>query len=574
MWVGGSRLATAALLLLLLLWPVAAAEEPAPLEAELDYQLAARIDGSVRAPVGGILGSMAGSAGPPNVGAFRLEAAAAEAQFVRTTEGGLPDPTPLLPAPVSNLGMGKGSTSETRNYTQPLLTLVEIGALWNVVAFHNPNLGQEVSFAFPDATYGLGNAEKSETLVAADVPQPPSLAQALEAAQAGAAGRLKLTGDHVQAEVHGDFYLLLYGGVFQVETPSLTERIVTGRYEEPTPAGPASLPINQVVNQTVLLRVFDGVLVWENRGEGLNMYAPRFQVAGRLQFDRATGTLAWPDSTTQARADAVLLEGDLIVEPRGAAYLDEAGAPFGPVAIRGLAYAPRSGGPGVGALALAFALGAAAAATAMGAVRWIPGAGGWFFGLVAGFSMVGREDALRQASRSHVYEHVRQNPGVTLSAAQRTLGLGWGTTRYHVAVLERVGLLVTKRAGAKRFLFVNGAARRIQAEAWSALQNPSVRQLLDTGLDLAAGVSQPDVARRLDCTPQYAGRILRRLEEVGLLERRSEGRRGVYRATALLRDLEPRRAAARPAADVSDPPAEGALGPVAEPVAVPVPAST
>jgi predicted transcriptional regulator len=171
------------------------------------------------------------------------------------------------------------------------------------------------------------------------------------------------------------------------------------------------------------------------------------------------------------------------------------------------------------------------------ATRWIPGVRRWAFALLAGFSMVGKEDALEQRSRSSLYDYVRANPGTTLSDVQRDVGLGWGTAVYHVSVLERLGMLVTKRVGSKRLLFVQGASRLVDPRALGLMQNPSVRQLALTLLQPGRVVTQAEIAQALDCSPQYAGRLLRKMTSVSLVMPAGETGRRAYQATPMMPEV-------------------------------------
>lgn len=524
----------------LLLLPLASAGEGAVTkEGDVDYQITGLLQGSVAATPLAVLAALETGTEAPQVALFQLAAERIEATFVEHSSD---TQVGILSAAIPATGRagqdGAASTtviksrSETRTYESVELQLAETSPLWNFVATATGNPEAAFDLQLPTGDFELANAPLDERIVREDVPLTSDVSNELATAFEAARGQLKIRSDALTASVSGEFYLLLYGGTFDLRSPEANERIFTGRHEEADSFQGTPIPGKRTVNETVLLHVIGGSLAISQGGQSVAAYAPEFHVMGRAEFPDSSGSFGSPGS----EGESLLIEGDFFVTSRGAPYLNEAGDPYGPIHVRGQFAAPS--GPALMTGGVAWAVAATGAAAGAAALRWIPGPRRLAFAAIAGFSMVGRDDALDHKSRQQIHDYVRANPGASLSTLQRDLSLGWGTVEYHVAVLERLRLLVTKRVGAKRLLFCNGHSRLADPAVWSLLQNPSVKTLSDA-LEGGVGLSQQEVAGRLGCSSQYAGRLLRRLAELGLIQSESAGgRRRLFRATPLLVDLE------------------------------------
>lgn len=499
---------------------------------DLDYELDARLEGDLSAGPGSVLTSIAPTDTAPAPRRFHLEAATLDATYFRSytrmVSRGLPAPADLRTASIEqNEGV------ERRSYHDVDLTLFETTALWDVVAFAPDNLSAE--FRLPRSAYDLANADPAATLLRRDVPQPRMFARDLEGPAAVVREGLRVESDDLAATVRGDFILLLYGGTFDLTATGAAERVVTGRYDEMAPRDDVPIPEPRSVNATAFLRIHDGLLTMEAGDDVVALHARTFHLLGRVAFQRATGQVTVGGETSPVPS---ALEGDLLLSARGAAYADAQGARFGPLTVRGTTTIPLPAD--ASATLLAAALAAGLVGTGAAAVRWMPGPRRWFFAGLALFSMVKKDEALGMKSRGQLYEYVRSNPGTNLSDVQRVLGLGWGTTLYHVSVLERLDMLVTRRVGSRRMLFINGASRQVDPAAWNAMQNAGVRRLATDLIVPGRGLSQAEIARIIDVSPQYAGRLLRRLEGLGLVAADAAAGRRTYVGTPLLSELAQR----------------------------------
>lgn len=516
-----------------------------PVEGTLNYEPQGHAQGQVLFEQAFALHVAATAADPPDHVRLTLAALDAQATHVRYTRDSLIGQQGSLPEPLG----GTSHAAWTETYNKPTLELLRATPAWNLVVFTTPFA--RATLTTPQGSYAFTNAPPGQSLVSKEAPHDPAMAAVLDASSTTHADQLELQLGTAPVVVQGDFYVLLYGATMRLESPPTVKEIQTGRYllQEP---GPGGVPMEREVNATVLLEVRQGTLHLHDASP-VTVYATSFRVQGQLLLPRAWGTLAWEGVAQPLQEERLTLEGDLRAASRGALRPTETGTLVGPLAIQGLAYGlpPQDGKRETWGWAAAFATGLGALA-----FRYRSGLGRVAAG-VGLFSMVRRDEALDQVSRSLIFEHVRQNPGTTLSLLQRELGLGWGTTGYHVAVLERLSFLVTKRVGGRRLLFVNGASRLTDPHVWHALQNPSVRILVEQVLRRGESVTIPQAASLLGCSSQYAGRLLGGLRELGLLTVREEAsrRRPRFYPTSRLSELDERarHAASVPASSTGQP---------------------
>jgi len=510
-----------------------------PVHADIDYRLGALLEGELSTGVSSLLASVGDEKAPP-AKILQLQAGRVEATIARTSNRmAIADDPPLLST--SRSIEGNDEEIEYRTYHDLSVHPVSTSHLWNVVAFARP--GTSFDVVLPEGSYDLSQAPEKPTIVRPEVPRPKPIQSVVGPAVQSAANALEVRSSTMHAAYRGDFLLLLYGASFEFASGGQTERIDAGKYPAQYAVKGALVPELRNVNTSILLNVHDGVLDLESSDVPLVLYAREVGLDGRATFEQTTGTVTWGERSETADAASRVLEGQFRMASRGPAYERPDGGRFGPLTIEGFALAPIAQSPAIPPMLIA----GAAGAVGLGAVfRWVPGARRLLLAAVAGFSLVQKNEALEHKARAQLYDYVRTNPGATLSVAQTHLGVGWGTVEYHVAVLERLGLLTTKRVGGKRLLFVAGQGRVVDARAWSLLRNSSVRQLGATLFAPGRAATAIEVAQALDCSPQYAGRLLRKLAEAGLVAPAESDRRA-YAATDLFHDLARRTGLVAPA---------------------------
>jgi predicted transcriptional regulator len=140
-----------------------------------------------------------------------------------------------------------------------------------------------------------------------------------------------------------------------------------------------------------------------------------------------------------------------------------------------------------------------------------------------------KDDVLHHARRDQIVALVRHEPGLSSLDIRRRLGLGNGVAIHHLVMLERHGFLTRLRIGRAQRWFIPGQVQRQDKLGIGMLRSPSARRVWETVRD-HPGVSQTDVALRLNIIRPSAHSHLKRLERGGLVRRQQAGRRVRYYA--------------------------------------------
>ena len=114
---------------------------------------------------------------------------------------------------------------------------------------------------------------------------------------------------------------------------------------------------------------------------------------------------------------------------------------------------------------------AAAAGLAGAAVAFEPVRHGLFLLLAPLYSRIRRNDVLDHEVRERIYQKIQTAPGMTIQELTTEAGVGWGTTVYHLARLEKEKLVVSRKFGSNRRYFANGTVAPQNAQAISILRN-------------------------------------------------------------------------------------------------------
>ena|SRR5208283_1273988 len=138
----------------------------------------------------------------------------------------------------------------------------------------------------------------------------------------------------------------------------------------------------------------------------------------------------------------------------------------------------------------------------------------------------GPPEALDSTQR-RIFDYIAAHPGVHLRQICRELGLAMGDVQYHIHRLEREGRISSVRRGLYRFFYPSALFGDKQRDMLGMLSLETPRELLlnivekpDSGQDelaRATGVSQPTVSWHL-----------KRLVDLGIVERRQTGRSVTY----------------------------------------------
>lgn len=166
---------------------------------------------------------------------------------------------------------------------------------------------------------------------------------------------------------------------------------------------------------------------------------------------------------------------------------------------------------------------------------------------------------LEQPMRRRINEIIREEPGIKISQLCKEAQAGWGTVNYHLHVLKRAGLIVSRATGRDCLLFssdypaedlpVTEALRRGRAErlAEAIAQKP--------------GASQKELCAQVHMTRKIIRRYVGLLTDAGLVSERREAQYQRYYPNPLL--VKHLRAAAdgKPAGPIEPGPAPPAEAP-------------
>lgn len=255
-------------------------------------------------------------------------------------------------------------------------------------------------------------------------------------------------------------------------------------------------------------------------GMNARVLAPSLPVAGTIEFVQPTGTLATSQGVLDVSGDRFALSGSFVLtarepDPQPASVashkVDVAGMAEGlvlvPASAATLAPAPRAGPLVAAALA--------AGLLVLLAAWWR----GWLWSVPAGlYTRLTKQDVDHSPIRRRLLDVIVQEPGLGVQDLARKAGCGWGTVTYHVAMLEKLGYVQSRRIGLRRCLFENhGRYPRPEREAWGLVRQPSTQALL-RALDAAAGITQVQLAARTGLSQPQVSRLLAQARRAGLVD--------------------------------------------------------
>ena len=134
-------------------------------------------------------------------------------------------------------------------------------------------------------------------------------------------------------------------------------------------------------------------------------------------------------------------------------------------------------------------------------------------------------EALELESRRRLYRRIVDSPGLHLRELQRGSGMAMGALEYHLAALEKAGLVTVRQDANKRFFPAEMDARDKPVLAFLRQELP--RRVLAHALSEAASTKAGLVAA-LDVPMSTLNHHLRKLVEVGLLVDVRDSREAAY----------------------------------------------
>ena len=140
------------------------------------------------------------------------------------------------------------------------------------------------------------------------------------------------------------------------------------------------------------------------------------------------------------------------------------------------------------------------------------------------FTRVQKDDVLDQFVRGEIYGYVKTNPGATYNEIMQKLGLKNGTLSYHLHMLEKMEMIKSRLEGIRYRAFYPTGMRFPEEEQYrlTELQLRILKTVKEN-----EGITQREIAKKLDRKPQTINYNVRVLQQAGLLKVRKLGRRTI-----------------------------------------------
>ena len=132
------------------------------------------------------------------------------------------------------------------------------------------------------------------------------------------------------------------------------------------------------------------------------------------------------------------------------------------------------------------------------------------------------------ATQQEILDYISKHPGVHLRQICRELNLAMGNVQYHAYRLERAGRISSARRGFYRFYYPAALFGEKQRDVLSVLSLGTPRELL-LHLINKPDSSQDELARGVGVSQPTVSWHLKRLVDLGIVEKQQAGRSVTYR---------------------------------------------
>lgn len=140
-------------------------------------------------------------------------------------------------------------------------------------------------------------------------------------------------------------------------------------------------------------------------------------------------------------------------------------------------------------------------------------------------------DGFTHDCRAFLFDQIRLNPGINLSALDDRTAASLSTVRYHLRVLERSGAIRSeKRRGRRRYYRADFDLNELER---AIREGPDPLLAAFERLDEPSGL---ELARELDRDPSTISYHLARLEDAGVVARKRDGKAVVNELTPAAAD--------------------------------------
>jgi DNA-binding transcriptional ArsR family regulator len=269
-------------------------------------------------------------------------------------------------------------------------------------------------------------------------------------------------------------------------------------------------------------------------------------VRGGAAMQHATGRVVVDGSSSSYDSQDAIVSGPVslalthVTLPSGNTPARIAFALSSDLRVADLAASPPPPQRSTGQLVAAGAAGAGAAALLAGLVYFWPRlrfAGTLLF--LPLYTRIERTAVLDHEKRDEIYELIRASPGIHAHEIGERANIGWGTTVYHLKLLENHSLVVSKKSGRYKRFFVNTGEYTKKKDVYGALRNDTAKAVADFVVN-HPGCNQKELCAALGIQPSLASWHVEKLESVELVKRVKDGRMVRYFAGPAWSDLNVR----------------------------------
>jgi uncharacterized repeat protein (TIGR01451 family) len=156
---------------------------------------------------------------------------------------------------------------------------------------------------------------------------------------------------------------------------------------------------------------------------------------------------------------------------------------------------------------------------------------GLFFFFLPLYTKLRKKNILEHETRGMIRGYVIANPGDHFNSIKKALSLNNGTLAYHLHVLEREGLIKSKRWGKFTRFYPSGMKLPENGSRYSEIQKIIMSKIGET-----PGISQKEIAAVMGVTKSTINYHINRLTELGVVDAK---RAGIKIRYFLVEDIEP-----------------------------------
>ena len=142
--------------------------------------------------------------------------------------------------------------------------------------------------------------------------------------------------------------------------------------------------------------------------------------------------------------------------------------------------------------------------------------------LIPMYTRIQKEDVLDQFVRGQIYGFIKVNPGVHYNQIIRELDMKNGTLSYHLYMLEKTGMIKSRKEGLRYRAFYPTVMKFPEEERYrlTELQLDIIKIIREND-----GISQKEIAKKLDEKHQTINYNIKVLQQAGLINLMRRGRK-------------------------------------------------